>query len=158
MSSQIVRGETVPGTNAGSFAPHRQAEPDPGAVLPGVTEPSSRFCQCEPYTEDRGGGYIEYMLDYNPGCPVHSRHVYDPHSGEWIFANDPDAARALHELEALCDTPVGATFGTVSTKSVMEYVSRLRKALHLPEPEPVVWPATQVQPLPAAVDLEAKTA
>ena len=131
----IVRGQTVAGTNAGSFAPHRQAEADPAALMPVDPRPASRFCQCEPHTEDRGGGYVEYMLEYEPSCPVHTQHVYDPRSDTWVFATEPDAGRALHELTELC---AQAGQGNVSAETVMTLVSRLRAALHLPETEPAV--------------------
>ena len=40
-------------------------------------------CVCESYSEDRGGGYFELMVEYEPACPEHSEHVYNPRTGVW---------------------------------------------------------------------------
>lgn len=42
-------------------------------------------CSCSPAPQNAGGGYIEYLLEYEPDCPEHSEHVYDPRAGKWIF-------------------------------------------------------------------------
>lgn len=41
-------------------------------------------CICPWDSEDRGGGHSEIVAEYEPACPVHSEHVYDPRAGEWI--------------------------------------------------------------------------
>lgn len=53
-------------------------------------------CVCETYSEDRGGGYSEAMVDYDPACPKHSVHVYDPRTGVWEF----DATARAEAAEA----------------------------------------------------------
>lgn len=40
-------------------------------------------CCCASYSEDRGGGYFELMLEYEPACPEHSVHLYNPRTGVW---------------------------------------------------------------------------
>jgi hypothetical protein len=41
-------------------------------------------CVCIPHSQDAGGGYTEHLLEYEPACPEHSGHLYDPRTGEWI--------------------------------------------------------------------------
>lgn len=41
-------------------------------------------CACHPHTQDAGAGFTEYLLEYEPACPLHSKHVYDPRQGMWI--------------------------------------------------------------------------
>lgn len=47
-------------------------------------------CACTPYSQDAGGGYFEHPLEYEPACPIHSAHVYDPIKGEWIDRGTAD--------------------------------------------------------------------
>ena len=42
-------------------------------------------CACTPHSQDAGGGYVEHLLEYEPACPIHSVHLYDPESGEWVL-------------------------------------------------------------------------
>ncbi|UPK64930.1 hypothetical protein MYP14_06145 [Rhodococcus pyridinivorans] len=67
-------------------------------------------CVCTWHTQDAGAGYSEVIPEYEPACPEHSTHLYDPRAGMWI--NDPrgalDRVRELaDELEA--SPKVGAT-------------------------------------------------
>jgi hypothetical protein len=45
-------------------------------------------CSCGWYSEDRGGGHHETMQEYDPACPIHSVHVYNPRTGVWETAPD----------------------------------------------------------------------
>lgn len=47
-------------------------------------------CACTPHWQDAGAGYTEFVPEYEPDCPVHSYHLYDPRNGEWII--DPRGA------------------------------------------------------------------
>ncbi|NKT91772.1 hypothetical protein GS854_01645 [Rhodococcus hoagii] len=51
-------------------------------------------CVCTGHTQDAGGGYTEHLLEYEPACPEHSQHLYDPRIGEWIHR--PDAEGGPH--------------------------------------------------------------
>jgi hypothetical protein len=42
-------------------------------------------CTCTPAPQDAGGGYTEYLTEYEPTCPEHSTHLYDPRTGNWIL-------------------------------------------------------------------------
>lgn len=41
-------------------------------------------CACTPHSQDAGGGYVEYLLEYEPACPEHSTHLWDPLLGTWV--------------------------------------------------------------------------
>jgi hypothetical protein len=45
-------------------------------------------CACIPHEQSVDPGYVEYIWEYDPACPEHSEHLYDPRSGVWIF-RDP---------------------------------------------------------------------
>jgi len=61
---------------------HDYAEPgEPGRVLP---DPMGG-CVCTPHDQDAGGGYVEHLLEYDPACPEHSEHLYDPRTGVWVL-------------------------------------------------------------------------
>ncbi|RDI32427.1 hypothetical protein DEU38_103160 [Rhodococcus sp. AG1013] len=47
-------------------------------------------CVCTAHTQDAGGGYTEHLLEYEPACPEHSQHLYDPRLGEWIHRPDTE--------------------------------------------------------------------
>lgn len=52
-------------------------------------------CVCHPHTQDAGAGFTEYLLEYEPACPLHSKHVYDPRQGMWVES----AARTMPTRE-----------------------------------------------------------
>lgn len=43
-------------------------------------------CCCTWHSQDAGGGYTEYLMEYEPACPEHSTHVYNPRTGVWEHA------------------------------------------------------------------------
>lgn len=43
-------------------------------------------CQCIPHWQDAGGGYTEYVPEYEPSCPEHSEHLWNPRTGQWVPA------------------------------------------------------------------------
>lgn len=49
-------------------------------------------CLCTPYSQDAGGGYFELLAEYEPACPVHSEHLYDPRTGAWVSDRAPHCA------------------------------------------------------------------
>ena len=49
-------------------------------------------CSCTPHEQDAGGGYTEYLLEYEPACPEHSEHLWDPTQGAWVLRSERDAA------------------------------------------------------------------
>lgn len=69
-------------------------------------------CSCTGYTEDRGGGYSEYMLEYDPACPEHSEHVWNPRKQMWTHATEP-APTTLPSVEAVAQA-LAATYGAES--------------------------------------------
>lgn len=48
-------------------------------------------CTCIPHWQDAGGGHTEFLLEYEPACPLHSHHVYNPRTGVWQLAVDTEA-------------------------------------------------------------------
>jgi hypothetical protein len=56
-------------------------------------------CTCTPHSQDAGGGYTEHLLEYDPACPEHSEHVYDPHAGAWVKAPGRTLVEAAAEFE-----------------------------------------------------------
>lgn len=44
-------------------------------------------CQCTGHSQDYGG-YVEFLLEYEPSCPEHSEHVWNPRTGMWEHAAD----------------------------------------------------------------------
>lgn len=57
----------------------------PAAEVARVLPDPNGGCVCSFYSEDRGGGYSELVQEYEPACPVHSDHLYDPRTGVWIL-------------------------------------------------------------------------
>lgn len=57
--------------------------PARGGERPSLPDPAGG-CVCTWHSEDRGAGYSETVLEYDPACPEHSVHVYDPRSGMWV--------------------------------------------------------------------------
>lgn len=55
-------------------------------------------CQCTGYSQDAGGGYFEYLVEYEPACPEHSEHVYSPRTGVWEHANPEPRTITREEL------------------------------------------------------------
>ena len=51
-------------------------------------------CSCTPHEQDAGGGHTEYLLEYEPACPEHSEHLWDPKRGMWVLRSERDAAVA----------------------------------------------------------------
>lgn len=44
-------------------------------------------CQCTGHSQDYGG-YVEFLTEYEPSCPEHSEHVWNPRTGMWEHAVD----------------------------------------------------------------------
>jgi hypothetical protein len=69
-------------------------------------------CACSQESEDHGGGMIEYYLAYNPACPKHSYHLWDPSQGMWIIrpgAQDLGDTSYFHEGSLPENPPPDAT-------------------------------------------------
>lgn len=60
-------------------------EPGKEPRLPGPGD----GCQCTGYSQDAGGGYFEHIDEYEPACPEHSEHVYNPRTGTWEHTPRP---------------------------------------------------------------------
>lgn len=43
-------------------------------------------CQCSWHRQDAGNGHFETIQEYEPSCPEHSEHVYNPRKGVWDLA------------------------------------------------------------------------
>ena len=46
-------------------------------------------CVCTAHSESRGGVYSEIVWEYEPACPEHSEHLYDPKIGVWVLRSEP---------------------------------------------------------------------
>lgn len=68
--ADLKAGAVIPGQN--SEQPQRPSLPDPKGG-----------CACRAYSEDHGAGYVELIVEYDPACPEHSEHVYNPRTGIW---------------------------------------------------------------------------
>lgn len=55
-----------------------------GRLLP---DPEGGCC-CTWHAQDAGGGHTEYLMEYEPACPEHSEHVYNPRTGIWERAEE----------------------------------------------------------------------
>lgn len=95
-------------------------------------------CACHPHDQDAGGGYTEHLLEYEPACPVHSHHVWDPTQGMWVDRPRPtqiqtvDAAVLFHRMDRLIgEAEAAMVTGHVSSLQV-DAMKRLREALRLP--------------------------
>ena len=55
-------------------------------------------CACTPHEQSAGGGYTEYLLEYEPACPEHSEHLWDPKQGAWVLRSEHDAEVAAKTL------------------------------------------------------------
>jgi hypothetical protein len=56
-------------------------------------------CACTPHSQDAGGGYTEHLLEYEPACPEHSVHLYDPRAGKWVFRDGGEQKRLVHTIQ-----------------------------------------------------------
>lgn len=53
-------------------------------------------CVCTGHSHDYGG-YVEYLMEYDPSCPEHSVHVWNPRTGAWEHA-EPDRTQVVFGL------------------------------------------------------------
>lgn len=53
------------------------------AITPHLLPKVDGGCCCTPFSQSAGGVYTEYLLEYDPACPEHSEHVYNPRTGVW---------------------------------------------------------------------------
>lgn len=60
-------------------------------------------CVCTFHEQDAGGGYTEYLLEYEPACPDHSTHLWDPKQGEWVLQSEHEAKSAAKALRDAAD-------------------------------------------------------
>jgi hypothetical protein len=84
---------------------------EPARTLP------SEGCSCTGYSEDRGGGCFEYMVEYDPACPTHSEHVWNPRTQTWELPGRTEAAVKAEALRQAADelTPVYAIEGAAAS-------------------------------------------
>ena len=66
------------------------ASPERDAAVAALPLPGDG-CACTPHAQDAGGGYTEYLLEYEPACPEHSEHLWDPKQGVWVLRSEHDA-------------------------------------------------------------------
>lgn len=94
--------ETYPGDSAQEFI-------DRGVAVEWFTQGarySSRLprpgdgCQCSWHTQDAGGGHFETIQEYEPSCPEHSEHVYNPKAGVWESSASVDRLNAVRKLHS----------------------------------------------------------
>ena len=77
-------------------------------------------CSCTPHEQSAGGVYTEYLLEYEPACPEHSEHLWDPTQGAWVLRSERDAAVALRE--AADDVYASSGEGQWPKPSVIAYL------------------------------------
>ncbi|WP_432679368.1 hypothetical protein ACRAJ3_11500 [Rhodococcus pyridinivorans] len=78
-------------------------------------------CACTWHTQDAGCGYTEVIPEYEPACPEHSHHLYDPRAGMWI--DDPRGA--LDRVRELSEE--GKCWG--GADAIEEFIRRLDEIL-----------------------------
>jgi hypothetical protein len=61
-------------------------------------------CACHYHGSDPLSGPPD--VEYEPACPVHSEHVYDPRRGMWIFADPAKNAAWEADRAAAANHPV----------------------------------------------------
>lgn len=69
------------------------ASPEHDAAVAALPLPGDG-CSCTPHEQSAGGVYTEYLLEYEPACPEHSEHLWDPTQGVWVLRSERDAAVA----------------------------------------------------------------
>lgn len=57
----------------GGCQTHGHLEPEPGERCHMVRARELLACSCSGYSEDRGGGYFEHMIERDPDCPEHGK-------------------------------------------------------------------------------------
>jgi len=60
-------------------------------------------CQCTPIWQDAGGGHTELLAEYEPSCPEHSEHVWDPRTGRWELRSEDDIETQAKALDDAAD-------------------------------------------------------
>jgi hypothetical protein len=66
-------------------------------------------CACHTHAQDAGAGFTEYTVEYEPACPIHSTHVYNPRTGQWRSLPDQVAlAKAIGDGQR--EVPGSGTF------------------------------------------------
>lgn len=70
-------------TPLGGALAKRIAKGDGSWGFPYLPDPKAG-CTCTWHSEDRSGGHFETVPEYDPACPEHSTHLYDPRQGMWI--------------------------------------------------------------------------
>lgn len=61
-------------------------------------------CLCTGHCQDYGG-YVEHLLQYEPACPEHSEHVWNPRTGIWEHASTHPAPAEQPEQPVLPTQP-----------------------------------------------------
>lgn len=61
-------------------------------------------CSCTGHRRDYGG-YVEYLMEYEPSCPEHSEHVWNPRTGIWEHASTHPAPTELPAQPAQPELP-----------------------------------------------------
>ena len=74
-------------------------------------------CACTSHVQDAGGGYFEHLLEYEPACPEHSEHLWDPRQGMWVDRAAHDAVVASSRGLPACDTRSHAPTATARLAS-----------------------------------------
>lgn len=69
-----------------------------------MAEDTEKTCVCPWTSQDAGGGHTEYLQEYEPKCPVHSYHLFDPRKGEWVLTQAPHRMVIVEGEIEVCDT------------------------------------------------------
>ena len=72
---------------AAMFRDYARALAEAGLLHDALPTPADG-CQCSGHSQDAGGGYVEFLMEYEPSCPEHSEHVWNPRTGMWEHAVD----------------------------------------------------------------------
>lgn len=90
------------------YAPITWADVDRALALPPALPDPHGGCICPwyPPSRDPAEPHISFPAEqeYEPACPVHSHHVYNPRTGAWDLV-DNGAEDALAKVRVLLDDP-----------------------------------------------------
>lgn len=62
-------------------------------------------CTCPWTVEDFGGGVTATVPEYEPSCPVHSMHLFDPRTGAWVLRAAPAVVVTAEQVKRVAADP-----------------------------------------------------
>lgn len=102
-------------------------------ALAATTLPTSG-CSCTWHSEDRGGGYFETVVEYEPACPEHSEHVWNPRTQMWELREGQPTTKADLMAALIRGFEAGYDIGA-QTDETPRHLQSLRAALNAGDPD-----------------------